>query len=291
MRIALLGTGEMGSRMGLRLLNAGHALTVWNRTPDRTRLLVLQGAERAAFPREAAYGADVVISMVRDDEASSVVWLDPVIGALDALQPHAVALECSTLSVAWVKTLARECADRGLPFLDAPVVGSRPQAETGKLVHLVGGRREVLDHLTPIFEATGGAIHHVGPSGAGAAVKILVNGLFAVQIAALAELIGAAAKFGIDPGGFVNVFSTLAVCSPGAAVAARAMIEGNFAPAFPIELAAKDLDLLRYSNTPVCHAASHVFASAIAQGFAQENLTAVAKLYPNQSNLLETDHA
>lgn len=282
MRIALLGTGEMGSRMGLRLLNAGHSLTVWNRSPDRTRLLILQGAVLASSPREAAASADLVLSMVRDDDASRSVWLDPLTGTLNALQPHAVAVECSTLSVALARQLAHACARLGVGFLDAPVVGSRPQAEAGKLVYLVGGDREYLDIASPVFEVTGSTVHHVGASGTGAAFKILVNGLFGVQVAAVAELFCAADLFGVDPSAFAEVLSTLAVCSPASAIAARAMVDGSFAPAFPVELAAKDLGLLRDANTPVCNATSQIFSEAMARGLSKENLTAVAKLYLTQ---------
>src|SRR5262245_53881475 len=122
-RVAVLGMGSMGSRMAVHLLHAGHAVAVWNRTPSRTKPLVAAGARAAASPRDAVRDAEFVISMVRDDDASQTVWLDPESGALAGISRKAVALESSTLSVAWARALAARCQKAGVDFLDAPVLG------------------------------------------------------------------------------------------------------------------------------------------------------------------------
>ena len=150
MRVAVLGMGAMGSRMAAALLRAGHSVVVWNRTEDRTRPLIDQGATLAKSPRSAAAESEAVLAMVRDDAASRHVWLSPDGGALSAMSKEAVGIESSTLSVAWVRELSSIFASRQVPFLDAPVVGTRAQADNAALIHLVGGdRAPLLVHLDP----------------------------------------------------------------------------------------------------------------------------------------------
>jgi 6-phosphogluconate dehydrogenase (decarboxylating) len=152
----------MGSRMAANLLKAGHAVTVRNRSPAKT--LVTAGAQLAASPKAAAQGADFVIAMVRDDDASRDLWLSPETGAFAGLSQGAVAIESSTLTANWARTLGEEAKQRGLTFLEAPVAGSRPQAEAAQLVYFVGGDAAAAARAEPILKAMGSAIHHVGPT-------------------------------------------------------------------------------------------------------------------------------
>ena len=281
MHIAFLGLGAMGSRMAARLLAAGHTLTVWNRSPAPAQALAGQGARLAATPAEAVADAAVAIAMVRDDEASRRVWLAPD-GALAALPPGAVGVESSTLSPAWVGELAGAFAARGIGFLDSPVAGSRPQAEAGALIHLVGGEAAALETARPALEATGSAVHHLGPAGSGAAMKLVVNGLFGIQVAALAELLAAARAMGLDPARAAAVLGETPTLSPAAKNAAQGMLARAFAPAFPVELVEKDFGYLTAAATagaPLAEATREVMRRAAAAGLARENLTAVAKLY------------
>src|SRR6185437_6871265 len=148
--IALLGLGAMGSRMAANLLKADHALTVWNRTPEAAAALVAQGAKQAPTPRQAAAGADFVFAMVRDDEASREIWLSPHHGALEGLKEGAVAIESSTLTPGWIRELGLAVAARGSTLLEAPVVGSRPQAEAAQLIYFIGGDESVLKRVKPL---------------------------------------------------------------------------------------------------------------------------------------------
>ena len=118
--IAFLGLGAMGSRMAAHLIKAGHKLTVWNRTPKAAEALLAAGATWAKTPAEAARGADFVIAMVRDDAASRSVWCDPATGALAAMQPGAIAIESSTLSVCWMRELGRLAQACRIGFVEAP---------------------------------------------------------------------------------------------------------------------------------------------------------------------------
>src|SRR5919108_6149471 len=128
----------MGARMAARLAQAGHPLVVWNRNRTRAEPLASLGASIADTPRDAAAGTDVVIAIVADDSASRAVWLGDA-GALAGARPGAVRIESSTLTPAWIRELATAAAEHGCDFLDAPVTGSRTQAEAGELLFLVGG--------------------------------------------------------------------------------------------------------------------------------------------------------
>lgn len=288
MKISVLGTGAMGSRMTINLIKAGHEVTVWNRTREKTADLEAAGAKVADTPAEASQGADSVISMVRDDDASRPVWLDKKTGALDALPKTAIAIESSTVTLTWTRELAENCAGRGIRFLDAPVAGSRPQAEAGQLIYLVGGNAETLSQAEPILKAMGASVHHAGnAAGSGAAVKLAVNALFGVQVAAVAELLGLLKNCGLDESIAFEIIGATPVCSPAAKAAGAAMISGNFAPQFPVELVEKDFDYVNQtaiavnSKVPVSNAARGVLVKAVEEGFGEENLTSVIKLYAN----------
>ena len=283
--IAFLGLGAIGSRIADNLLDAGFGLTVWNRDTTKTAPLADKGANVASSPRAAATSADIVFAMVRDDVAPRAVWLDPHTGALAAMRTGAIAIESSTLTLDFTRTLAKSAQVAGIGFLDAPVAGSRPQAQAKQLIHLVGGDAVTLSRAEPALKAIGAAIHHLGPAGSGMAMKLAVNALFGIQVAAVAELLGALAKQGVDGAKAAEIIGATPVASPAAKAAMASMIDGTYAPLFPVDLVAKDSDCAATSatvvgsETPVSRAAGAVFMEAIAHGLGAEHLTAVRKLY------------
>jgi 3-hydroxyisobutyrate dehydrogenase len=284
-RIAFLGPGAMGARMARKLIDANHAVTVWNRTAERSSPLAEAGAQVAKNPREAGAGAEIVIAMVRDDEASRAVWLDEDVGAIHQMAPGTIAVESSTLTVSWTRELASTLKQNGMAFLDASVVGSRPQADAAQLVRLVGGDKNVLASAEPVFAAFSSARHWCGPSGAGTAMKLAVNALFGIQNAALAELIGVLRKDGIDPAMAVEVLGALPVLSPAARGAGTSMVSRNFAPLFSVELVEKDFGYAVAAaravgaSVPVTAGARSVYATALRSGLGAEHLTSVVQLY------------
>lgn len=195
--VALLGLGVMGAGIARNLLKAGFSLTVWNRTAAKAKALESQGATIAPTPRAAAEGADVVIAIVGDDPASRQVWLGEE-GALAGVRRGAVLVECSTLSLDWVRELAREARERGATLLDSPVTGSKDAAEEGRLGLLVGGDAAALEQVRPVLQAISAKIIHFGDSGAGAIMKLVNNLMGAVQAVALAEGLVLAEKAGLD---------------------------------------------------------------------------------------------
>ncbi len=196
--IAFLGTGNMGAGMAGCLIKAGHELKVYNRTQEKTGALVRKGAEIADTPKKAAEGADAVIAMVGDDEASKAVWLGGD-GALAAeTGKNALAIECSTLSHDWVLELSEEAQKKGFRYLDCPVTGIPVTAAAGDLTLLVGAEAVDLETARPLLQPFSSEIVHFGPIGAGTAYKLLVNLMGAVQIAGTAEGLLMAEKAGLD---------------------------------------------------------------------------------------------
>src|SRR6266511_864549 len=196
-KVGLLGLGIMGNGMAQSLLKAGFPLTVYNRTRSKAEPLASKGARVAATPREAAASADIVIAMVGDDAASRAIWLGND-GALGGAKPDTIVVECSTLSLEWVRELAGLAASHNLAFLDSPVTGSKDAAEAGELRLLVGGDAAVLERVRPVLEAVSRRIDLFGPTGSGALVKLINNLMGGVQAVVLAEGLALAERAGLD---------------------------------------------------------------------------------------------
>lgn len=285
-QIAVLGMGAMGSRIAQNLLNAEYPVTVYNRTPDKAMSLVQQGAMFAVTPRAAAESADIVISMMTDDAASRHTWLDLETGAIAGLKQTAIAIESSTLTVSWTAELAAAIDRQGSAFVAAPIVGSRPQAEAGKLIYLAGGRAETLAAMQDILRAAGGvAIHPIGDAAQAMAMKLAVNALFGIQVAALAEIGAVLAKNGVSLTETFGCLSELPVTSPAARAAGNLILAQNHAPLFPIALVEKDF---RYvveaaqtvnAATPIAAALHSVYQKAIDRGYGSDNITGVIQLF------------
>ncbi len=195
--VALLGLGVMGSGMAQNLLKAGFSLTVYNRTRAKAEPLAAKGARVAETPKEAVSAAQVSLSMVGDDTASRAMWLGEN-GALAGAKPDTVLVECSTLSLDWVRELAGHATSHNLAFLDSPVTGSKDAAEAGELRLLVGGDAAVLERVRPVLEAVSRRIDLFGPTGSGALVKLINNLMGGVQAVVLAEGLALAERAGLD---------------------------------------------------------------------------------------------
>ena len=277
MTVSVLGLGAMGARMAARLLAAGHTVTVWNRSPGPTDPLRDQGAAVAGSAAAAA-DADLVLAMLRDDDASRAVWA----AALPGLRSGAVAVEASTLT----PDRAREWADdvraaSGRP-LGGPVVGTRPHAEAGALTVLAGGDADTLEAARPAFDAFAGAVHHVGPVGAGMAMKVAVNAVFAAQAAVIAEVLAGLRAEGVAPDLAAETLAALPTASPAGARLGTLMAGGAVAPNFPIQLVAKDLGYARRLVGPQGRAVdgtAQAFEAAVAAGLGPLDIAGIAQLY------------
>jgi 3-hydroxyisobutyrate dehydrogenase-like beta-hydroxyacid dehydrogenase len=283
--IGFIGLGAMGVRMAAHLLGHDIELTVWNRSPGPAEALAAKGAVPARSPREAAAGRDLVISMLSDDDACRHVWLEGEHAAIAGIGKGTLVIESSTVSPEWVRTLAGAVSARGGGLLDAPVIGSRPQAEAASLIYVVGGDGARLEAVEPILRRMGSAVHHTGGIGTGAVVKLMANTLFALQVAACGELLEVGRRHGFDPAALQPILASLPVMSPAAAGASALIATEQFAPLFPIELVAKDMGYASALSEDAD--ASHslmqtvfaIYTQAVSIGLGEENITAVAKLY------------
>jgi 3-hydroxyisobutyrate dehydrogenase len=281
-RVAFLGLGTMGSGMARRLLDAGFPLTVYNRSRPKANPLVAAGAVWADTPRQAAADADAVIAMVSDDDASRALWLGHD-GVLAGLRPGTLAVECSTLSPAWVSDLRQAIlAERGR-FLDAPVTGSRPQAAAGELILMVGGEPDDLEAARPVLLPLSRKILHVGGPGAGSRVKLINNFLAGVQIASLAEAFGLMARSGIDPAKAMEVIGAGAPGSPMIASVYQRLRTGDDSVYFYLHLMAKDLAYAQQEamahqlQLRTAAAAFALFKTALDRGDGSKDVSAVAR--------------
>ena len=194
--LGFVGLGAMGGRMAKRLLDAGHAVVGYNRTPGRSRWLVEAGMQPASTPREAAERGVVCFSMVSDTRALDAVTRGPD-GILSGLRPGALYVDMSTVSPEAVRDLGREVAARGAAMLDAPVSGSPLTLDQGRLSIMVGGEAAALERARPYLAAIGPTITHVGALGLAVTMKIAVNLGLGVQMLAFSEAVLLAEKAGI----------------------------------------------------------------------------------------------
>jgi 3-hydroxyisobutyrate dehydrogenase len=243
-RVAVLGLGLMGAGMARRLIAGGFDVAVWNRSAAKAEPLAAAGARVAATPAAAADGADVVVAMLADDDASRAAWLGAD-GALAAMPAGAVAVESSTLTLDWIRTLGAAASARGIELLDAPVTGSRQQAEEGSLRFLVGGTADALERARPAFDAMGSEASHLGPGGSGALFKLVNNFLCGVQVASLAEAVTMVERSGMDASRIVPLLTAGAPGSPIVKMIAERMVARDYEPRFFLPLMAKDLAYAR----------------------------------------------
>ncbi len=285
-RIAFLGLGIMGSGMAGRLLNAGFPLTVFNRNREKAAPLEAAGARVASSAREASAAADVIISMVADDNASRAVWLGAQ-GALSAQSAGVVCIESSTVTVSWVRELSSTALGHGCEFLDAPVTGSKVHAASGELNFLVGGASATLEKARPVLGAMSKAITPLGPVGSGALLKLINNFVCGVQVASLAESIAMIERSGLDRAKALEILITGAPGSPLVKTVAGRMMAQDYAPNFLLRLMAKDLGYAIEEggkfSIELCTAvaALRAFQKSLAAGQGDKDIAAIVEQFRN----------
>jgi 3-hydroxyisobutyrate dehydrogenase len=238
--IAFIGLGAMGAPMAHNLLTAGFTLRVFNRNPARTEPLLARGAQRCTTPADATRGADFVVSMVADDEATREVMLGAD-GVVASAAAGTIIVDCSTNSPAMVREVSKAAAARGLAHLDAPVSGSIAQSSGRELVFMVGGPQASFEAAKPLFEAMGRMAKHMGDSGAGATIKLINNMLSGTMNAALAEAMSVSEAAGLDAEATLEILSEGAAGSRLVKTKIPKMAARDFTPQFQLGLMEKDL--------------------------------------------------
>jgi 2-hydroxy-3-oxopropionate reductase len=265
-RIAVIGLGIMGMPMAVNLVRAGHEVTGYNRSQEKTERFASQGGRAASSVQDAVRGAEFVITMLPDSpDVESVA--DDVLTARGALW-----IDMSTISPSVARTVAARAKGAGLRALDAPVSGGEQGAVDGTLSIMVGGDAVDVEVARPVLEAVGRTIVHVGPNGGGQTVKAANQLIVAGNIGLVAEALTLLSAQGVDLGPAVEVLSGGLAGSAVLDRKAPTMVRHEFAPGFRIDLHHKDLgialDTAREAGVPLPLGAvvAQLMAAARAQG-------------------------
>ena len=275
-RVAVLGTGIMGSAMARNLVSAGLRTTVWDRSPAATAPLSDAGALVAASPAEAVQDAHVVITMLPTAEVvNSVIFAG---GVVEALAEGAVWAQMGTIGL----TATTEIGGRlgqlrpGVLFVDAPVSGSKGPAEAGQLLILASGPPAAA--TGPVFSAIGRKTVWLGEAGQGSRMKLVVNAYMSILIEGVAEALELAGRLGIDDAELAEAIEGGPLDAPIADAKLHKMERGDFAPEFPLEWALKDVDLAIGAagddELPLLAALSHQWRAAVDAGHGRDDVAA-----------------
>lgn len=242
MRIGFIGLGIMGRPMAKHLMDAGHTLTVWNRSRPGIDFLVEAGADEGASPADVASKSEVVFTMVGDSpDVEHIVMADD--GIMAGASAGLVHIDTTTMSPGVTRQLAEAYAAKGIEILDAPVSGGEGGAINATLSIMVGGKPEVFERCKPLFEAIGKTITYCGPSGAGQTVKLCNQVAVAVTNMAVCEALVMATKAGVNPSTMIEAIQGGAAGSWQLSNLAPKMVAGDFKPGFKVWHQQKDLRL------------------------------------------------
>jgi 3-hydroxyisobutyrate dehydrogenase len=282
MKVAFIGMGTMGGPMAQNILNAGHEVTVHNRTREKEEPLAQAGAQRAASPKEAAAGAEVIVTCVSDTPDVEAIILGDK-GVIHGAQQGAIVVDMSTISPLATRRMAETLATKGIRMLDAPVSGGSEGAQNGTLTIMVGGKTADVDKVLPVLEAMGKTITHVGPIGAGQITKainqIMISGMFL----SVAEGLTLGIKAGLDMPKIVQALSGGAASSWVLSNRSGNMINNTHPLGFRVKLHYKDLRIALDTarelgvNLPATAFVEQIETSLIARGYGDEDISAIAR--------------
>jgi len=242
--VGFIGLGIMGLSMAKRLIEAGHKVTVYNRTASKASSLVALGAKQAATPREAAKGNEVVIAIVTDSPDVEAVLLGKD-GAVHAAEKNALFIDMSTIAPETARKVGMALKEKGVAFLDAPVTGGDIGAREGTLSILVGGEKADLERARELFNVMGKRVTHCGPQGAGQTVKACNQILCSMNMLGIVESLHLAKLSGIDQSLVVEALSAGAGGSWALEKLGARIAKGDFNPGFYVDLIQKDLRIVQ----------------------------------------------
>ncbi len=242
--VAVLGAGgTMGRPMAGHIAGAGFAVRAWNRSTEKAQPLADDGVTVCQTAAEAVEGADVLLTMLADTDAV----IDSVSDALERLGQDGLWLQMSTLGEAGTERCIELARERGIAFVDAPVLGTKQPAEEAKLVVLASGREELADRVRPIFDAIGQKTLWIGEAGAGTRLKVVCNSWVLTVTEGTAEMIALAQALDVDPAHVFDAIEGGTLDLPYLRMKGKAILERNFEPMFRLKLAAKDARLVEES--------------------------------------------
>ncbi|MGH2739732.1 MAG: NAD(P)-dependent oxidoreductase [Actinomycetota bacterium] len=282
MRVGFVGLGEMGRRMAARLIDAGHAVTVHNRTREREVPLAAKGAARASTPSESAGGAEVIVVIVSDTaDVEEVLFGDA--GVAEGAPSDAVVVDMSTISPTATREFAGRLAQSDLSMVDAPVSGGTEGAERGTLTIFAGGEEEALDRVRPVLGALGSTITHFGPSGAGQMAKAVNQVIVAGTYLAVAEGLVCGIEAGLQGELLIEALSAGAASSWALTNRGQRIVEGRYPLGFKVSLHRKDLRIVLEEADrlgvplPGARLVAAIEDELVAAGYGEEDIAALAR--------------
>ncbi len=277
-KVAVLGTGIMGAAMARNLLSGGMVVRAWNRSREKAEPLAQDGAEVADNPADAARDADFVLTMLSDADVIEEAVRGDV---LPMLAEDGVWLQMSTVGEEGNGRLSEMASEHGVPYVDAPVLGTKQPAEQGQLIVLASGPEEVRERSERVFDAVGSKTVWLGEADEGSRLKLVVNNWIVGLLGVLAETVAFAKSIGVDPAAFLETIEGGPLGLPYAQLKGNMMIEEDFPTSFSARLARKDAGLVLGAaeaydlRMPVAEAVATRFDEAIQAGHGEEDMAAV----------------
>jgi 3-hydroxyisobutyrate dehydrogenase len=289
-RIGWIGTGVMGSSMAGHLLNKGYAVTVFNRTRDKAKPLLERGAQWGDSPKAVAQRSDLIFSIVGfpHDVREVILGSD---GALNGAAAGAVLVDMTTSEPSLAREIYQAAQARGVASVDAPVSGGDVGAREARLSIMVGGDKEVVERIRPLFEAMGKTIVHQGPAGAGQHTKMVNQILIATAMIGICEALLYGHKAGLDLNTVLESVSGGAAGSWSLSNYAPRMLKGNFDPGFFVEHFIKDMGIALAEakrmnlSLPGLALAEQLYLALEAQGHGRKGTHALMLALAKLSNL------
>jgi 3-hydroxyisobutyrate dehydrogenase-like beta-hydroxyacid dehydrogenase len=285
-KIGVIGMGTMGAPMAVHLVEAGFDVCVYNRTAQKCQRAADAGARVADTIAQLVSDADAVVIVVADDEAvRQIITGDG--GVLETGRAGLIVIDSTTVHPDTSRQMAEALAAKQITFLDAPVTGSRNEAESGNLSFWVGGDRVAYEKCAPLFEAMGKAHMHLGGSGMGACAKVGNNLMGQIHLAALSEAMTMVERYGLDRELFFKVISQSGARSAVVDGKGPKILNDDYTPHFSLTLAVKDITLANQladglgHHLPVAAATRKVYAQA-AETHGDEDLCSLYRWYREQ---------
>ncbi len=285
--VAFIGLGTMGRGMARNLVRTGHSVTGWNRT-ERELPAELGAVGRADSIAAAIRGKPIVFVCLTGPDAQRAVFDE---GLLDHLGPGVLVIDSTTTDPAVSVRLAQAVAGRGSRYVDAPVFGSKAEAWEARLDYVCGGDEAAFREAEPLLRNLAATVHYIGPSGAGATMKLIGNLLVAAQMASLGEALALARRAGLDDEAVVGVFDVTDYSSGLIRGVSRATLRGDFSPSFYLRHMLKDVrlieDLARRLAVPLPATAGigPLYQAAVNEGLGDLNASGLHKLLFSMSGL------
>jgi 3-hydroxyisobutyrate dehydrogenase len=273
--VAVLGTGTIGAPIARNLARAGFDVTVWNRTREKAEPLAEDGATVCDTAAEATDGAEIVLTVLADVDVTVETVEESGFGE------DAVWVQVATVGLDGAERLAELAQEKGVAFVDAPVLGTRQPAEEGKLVVLAAGPDDALDRCEPVFEAIGQQTRRLGAVPNGSKLKMVTNLWLLAVTEGAAEALALAEGLGLDPREFLATMEGSQIDTPYLHLKGEAMLERKLEPSFKLELAAKDSALVLEAadragvDTRVARAVQAAFERGVELGHGDEDMAAV----------------